>query len=173
MKTKNVCWLFLVYFVALLISGCTTSSNNPNDLNDDVRMNISFVDQNGKDLLNPKQKHAITEQNTDIYYLANGEKKKVFDNNLDHPKHFYIWYAEDLDTYFMTLFPNRAFKDNESHSSVTYIKFADGTMDTVKVKAKKADIWGVTKVWYNQTLRWDISDQQPRKFTIERDITEN
>lgn len=164
-KIKNLYSMkfILASFIICGVIGCSISDSNVEALDDDIRMNISFVDETGNDLLNPNHPDAITEQNTDLYYVVDGEKERVFEGHLDHPKQFYIWHAEEQDIYYMTLFPNREFTNN---MSTTFIEFADSAMDTIQVEVEKENVWVCTKVWYNQELKWKIEDDKPRLLSI-------
>lgn len=160
----------LLYICTVLFSflGCSLSGNNPSAIDDDTRIHFLFVDQEGNDLLNPDHPHAITEHNTDLYYLVKNEKQKVFEKNLDHPKHFHIWKSDETGFYYMTLFPNHNFTNN---TSLTYIEFADSSTDTVKIEVEEENIWVCTKVWFNQQLKWSIEDDGYRLLTITKNMT--
>lgn len=42
-----------------------------------------------------------------------------------------------------------------------YLEFEDGSLDTIKTQIDRptSNSTFVTKVWYNGTLRWDVSDK--------------
>lgn len=114
-----------------------------------------FRDTSGNNLLNPHHPNAITEQNTDLYYLIDGQKEKVFNGNLDSPKGFHIDKGDDtaLYEYFLHLYANTIRGQN---TATTYIQFNNDSMDTVKVSYEySGNSVHLNKVWYNQELRFD------------------
>lgn len=160
--------LLKILAIGFLIVGCSTGSDgNRATINTDVK--IVFVDQQGNNLLNPENQNTITEQNTNLYYLVNGEKQKVFEGTLDCPKQFCIEKSESSGTYYMQVFPNIIHGQNET---ITYIEFSDSSMDTIKVHYEDGRGYTyVTKVWYNHQLRWDNdADRGILRFKVTRAI---
>jgi hypothetical protein len=50
-------------------------------VNMDTGMAIRYVDSAGNDLLNPATAGAFTSQTIDVYYLRDGQKKRVFNGS--------------------------------------------------------------------------------------------
>lgn len=98
-------FILIIITLAMLTISCDTSSA-PNGVVIETSINISFVDGKGSDLLNPDHSEAITEQNTDLYYLIDGKKEKYFKDNLDYSKGFFISDEKLSNWYFMGIFPN-------------------------------------------------------------------
>lgn len=165
--------LLFILTSAVLFVAC--NSTTPDHTVKSTNIDFSFVNEDGEDLLNPSHPHAITEQNTDLYYLINGEKEKVFDKNLDYPKHFFIPDEKLSDKYFMRVFPNIV---KGQKTAISYIQFSDTTMDTIKVEyTDEPGLTVVTKVWYNGALRFNINDKNQenieytsRYITITREV---
>jgi hypothetical protein len=79
---------FLGVFTLLFIAaGCgpkTSPCCGPGPINNLII--VQYVNKKGEDLLNPAQSHAITTKNTNLYYLIDGQMKKVYDIYSDLPK---------------------------------------------------------------------------------------
>ena len=143
--------IFHLVLSAFLLLSC--SSTGPDETFRSTDINFSFVDKNGNDLLRSSHSDKITEQNTDLYFLKNGKKQRAFDDNLDHPKHFFISDEKISNRYFMRVFPNII---DGQETATTYIEFSDASKDTIKVQYKDEPTV-VTKIWYNGELRWDTN----------------
>lgn len=147
--------LFLFVLTAIIMIGCSTvSSDNSTFLSNDVY--IKYVNKKGENLLNPAHSHAITEQNTNLYYLINGKKKRVYRPNLDAPKMFVIGNGFDSSgDYEMKLFANTP---PDQMTAITYINFKNFPTDTLKVQYESPNSSiAITKVWYNGELRLDLT----------------
>lgn len=134
---------------------CSTDSGTVYE----VSIGISFVDQNGQDLLDPSHSNAITEQNTDLYYMIDDSLVKQFEGHLDHPKMFHIpdETSPHNENYQLVVFSN-IIKNQDT--AFTYLEFEDGSMDTIKTQYEIADNSTiVTRVWYNGDLKCDIYDK--------------
>lgn len=158
---------------ALLLYGCSTSPNSETVVNTSV--DIIFIDKNGKELLNPNELNAITEQNTDLYYLINGEKQKIFKGHLECPKMFCINNTKDNNTtvynYIMKVFANTI---RGQKTATTYLEFEDGSMDTIKVAyvffGAGNNSVTLTKIWYNGKLKASGEGEWPPVLAIQQDF---
>lgn len=111
------------------------------------------MDKSGSNLLNPKHDHAITEENTTLYYLVEGQKKKVYDESKNFPKGFFI--TDETGSYEMALFPNIV---TGKKTASTLVTFENYPTDTLKVEYVQSDkVTALTKVWYNDQLKWDTN----------------
>lgn len=145
--------LLLFFVLTVIVAGCSTvSPNNPGThMNSGVL--IKYVNDKGENLLNPAHPHAITEQNTNLYFLVNGKKKKIYKPHLDTPKMFFI--ANNLDStgeYLMAVNANTLPGQN---TAITYIVFKDYPTDTLKIQYKSINGVALTKAWINGKLRLD------------------
>lgn len=87
--------------------------------------------------------------------MIDGQKEKVFNENLDSPKGFHIDKGDDTAPYeyFLHLYANTIRGQN---TATTYIQFNNDSMDTVKVSYEySGNSVHLNKVWYNQELRFD------------------
>lgn len=160
MKIKLLPIICLTVLLGIM-QGCSTQVCGCMQI--DTQIHINFVDQNGHSLVNPNHPHAMTKRNTDLLFLENGQKKIV--------DHKFEVVADTADSrYFLNIQPNIIKGQN---TSIAYLRFDDSTMDTLKVEYQYGDnLEVVEKVWYNQQLRWDREEGQPRLFKVTRNIEE-
>lgn len=143
----------LFTMILMILVSCTSSTDGGDAIETLTR--IVYLDKNGNNLLNPNHEDAITETNTSVYYLKDGEKVKR-DNK------FYI--AEESGKYTMGVHPNLG---SSQETAVTYIEPGDFDMDTIKVAYSESNSTiAVTKVWYNSELRWDVDDREDRELEV-------
>ncbi|MEX0858387.1 MAG: hypothetical protein WD016_09575 [Balneolaceae bacterium] len=163
--------------------GCSTDSEPGTVI--ETGFTIAYVDQDENDLLDPAHPNAITEGNTDLYYLINGEMVKQYENHLDHPKKFSVVTEEKLfDRYFMHISPNTIEGLDTAITYITYLEFENNSLDTIKTQYRRpspsSNSIFVTKIWYNGELRWDVDDKSllehpnneyvGRYFTVTRNL---
>ena len=160
--------IFLLSLSILFVACSTTDSSPGAVLSTDVT--ISYVTEDGTDLVNPEQTNAIGDQNTELYYLQNGETTEYFESNLDNPNGISVIEPNRLpsDHYGLKILANTIPGQNQA---TTYIRFSDGTQDTLKAEYENngnSDVNGtvITKVWYNQEIRWSTEEESERFFTI-------
>lgn len=165
---QKLIYLTVLIFSLVAAAGCNTTSPDAGTALD-IRIDLLFQNEKGENLLNPNHPNAITEQNTDLYFQIEGQNQKVFDGNLDCPKMFCIQELEDDAPYkyLMLLTPNIIEGQN---MATTYIRFSDATMDTLRVAYEyNTPATYVTKIWYNQELRWSLDENgedNPLRFLI-------
>lgn len=125
---------------------------------------LSIVDQNGNDLLDPAHPDAITKSNTDLYYLENGEMEKK-----QAPRNFSIETEEkQFERYAMRISTS---KYEGGVAEFWYLEFEDESTDTIRVQYKKSDnSTYLTKIWYNDKLRWDAENNHRRFFTVTHEV---
>ncbi len=149
-------YILILITVSFLFLSCSTDSGTVYE----TAIDISFVDQNGQDLLNPVYQNGITEQNTDLYYLVDDSLMKQYERHLDHPKMFFVSdeKSQHNDNYFLRVFANIVEGQN---IAFTYLEFENGSMDTVKTQYEIGDnSTVVTKVWYNGLLKCNVYDKE-------------
>lgn len=149
---------FIVVGLCMVIAACS-ASDSVNTVKD-TGIDFFFVDENGNDLLDPNSDSAITEENTDLYYLEDGEKERVYESHLDSPKMFFVSDEKRSGNYFMRVFPNII---RGQEKAITYLKFENGVEDTIEAQYVAEDHFTVVgKVWYNGELKWDGDRGEPR-----------
>jgi len=85
-------------------------------------------------------------------------------DNTDYPNaHFY--YKDDIDSlYAIRIFLN---SDETVTHPITYIKWDDTDMDTIKATYKRTDNTIVLdSIWYNNNLIWNSNDNVRKSFII-------
>lgn len=119
-----------------------------------ANLSISYVNENGDDLLNKNTPNYIDSANIDIYYLIDGERVRFYDARMDLPESFQIYYDKNVDKYFLDLHLSYFMEDS---ISVTYIQNKED-IDTVKSKFRIFEGgYGYEKIWYNDVLMLDNS----------------
>jgi len=121
---------------------------------------IAFCNQEGLDLLDPNKAVSFKESEIDIYTIIDGEKTQVYEANLDHPEHFFVYYHDDIGKYFLRIF---SVGDIIDEISTTYINFGDGTEDRIDFEISGPH---VIKVWYNEVLMWDVSNAMAERIEV-------
>ncbi|MCW9707491.1 hypothetical protein [Fodinibius salsisoli] len=152
---------------AILVTAIMVGCSSPNDANVYIGANVDFffVNEQGEDLLDPDHPNAITEKNTDLYYLEDGERKKVFEGHLDSPKKFSITSEKRSGKNWMRVFTNLI---PDQDTTTTYLQFSDFPEDTIRVQYGFTDnSTYIRKIWYNGELKLDIDwDEQPQVIKI-------
>jgi hypothetical protein len=149
-------YILILITVSFLFLSCSTDSGTAYE----TAIDISFIDQNGQDLLDPANEIVITEQNTDLYYLVDDSLMKQYEGHLDHPKMFFVSDEKSWpnDNYFLRVFSNII---EGKSTTFSYLEFEGGSMDTIKTQYEIGDnSTVVTKVWYNGDLKCDVYDKK-------------
>ena len=158
-----------IIYVLVMATALMTCSDSPGSIDGVAQPNpsveLSFVDGNGEDLLNPNHQNYWNEDSLRIYYLKDGEKSRVYNGNLDHPENFKIVEVKDDNNFIMLWLNNHI----EEGFTTTFIEFPDGSMDTIKIKARriKGSVWA-DKLWYDGELAWEKSEKDENGNTKPR-----
>lgn len=117
----------------------------------DTDIEFSVKDTMGNDLLNPINQNSFDTDQISILYLKNDEKVRYFDEDMNHPKGFFIYKHEN--EFRIRIFPNT--NKNETNP-VTFIKWSDADIDTVECIIKRTISSEICKkVWFNKELVWE------------------
>lgn len=128
-----------------------------------IDVSISYVNEEGVDLLDPQAHDASFYNHFNVFYLqlneATGELEQVEAN----PKTQYSFYTdESTGRVALRVFPNREFIDGYSK---TLIESPRDDFDTLRVKGHKEGRGAIAeRVWYNGTMVWETADPEPRRF---------
>ena len=79
---KKQIYLLFVLFLVIMFASCTEKvkpTPNPDYMNYDIAVGISFLNNQGQDLLNSDTPDYFDYRNFDLYYLVNGEMVSVAD----------------------------------------------------------------------------------------------
>ncbi|WP_321299679.1 hypothetical protein [Marinifilum fragile] len=148
--------------IALLLFACS-SDDEQHVAHFGLSFDFSVLDSDGNDLLNPNNENSFKESDIKLYYLINGEKKEVYNPNMDSPRNFFI-YQEGSDAYRIRIFLN----DTESEEkTITYILWNNIDSDTISAEVYRNSKYNLTrmeKVWFNGQLIYELTDNTTESF---------
>lgn len=145
-----------IFLIAVLVFCISCSKKQVSEIFIDASVEIAYHDLNGTDLLDPNNENSFQQSNIDVYEIVNGVKTKVYESNLDYPEHFLLYKNDDKGTYFLRLFGQGTITNGVSTS---FINFGNGTEDRIYFELDEMSTGSIhcNKIWYNQTLVWDVS----------------
>jgi hypothetical protein len=127
---------------------------------------FTALDEQGKNLLDPKKEGFYSFKNIKIFCERNGKLVELYESNLDMPRNFRIHPPEFDRDYIMALVLN---------SKKTVIQWNEMEADTIQAEIHDngASII-VRKVYHNGELKWNGETAKTgRKFTINKQRQEN
>lgn len=131
----------ILIFLAGLCSNCKKNAVAP--LNGRGAIDLIVTDIHGGNLLDPSNPDGYKEKDIDMYFLVKGEKKRVYEPNLTHPKHLWIQVVDSV--YRLTFFA-----DESALQTTTFLQWRKASVvseDTIQCKyGKYGDL---EKVWIN------------------------
>lgn len=147
--------------MASVLFGCKKT-----DINDsfviDATIELSLVDSDGNDLLNPQHDNAIDHAGIKIFYLIDREFQEVYDLTKDIPRNFYIRQHET--EYRIHVFLNMGKGEEFPETS---IQWNGSDTDNVKAKFRRApSLVAVNEVWLNDEVVWSTDDRKELHFTL-------
>jgi hypothetical protein len=153
-----------LYFLLLpfILAACSISQNEPDMCCTiiDVGVAIKYVNENGENLL--EGENALDINDITVYHKADGEWQRYFEGNLDYPKGLAIIDIENEK--FLRVFVSEI--TDESFSE-TKLQFAEEDEDIIKAEVNKNESSAiVTKVWYNNELKWATTDGTERRLEV-------
>lgn len=121
-----------------------------------ANVEISIVDSQGTDRLDPDHPHSLTEQSLDLYHVDETEKQRFSTG---------IAIYEGEDTFIMQLTLSNHVEDDGN--TTTLIEFPGGTLDTVTMEPLNEDANVVKRLWYDGELAWenDLEYTMPIEIT--------
>ncbi|NOQ27487.1 MAG: hypothetical protein GQ564_19160 [Bacteroidales bacterium] len=141
---KNIVLIFSIFFI---LNACEKDEPMENVQN---IIHISYTNSIGDDLLDENTVNHIDPSNIDIYYLSEGAKIRVYDENMDLPESFKIYFNQTYNKYFLQIQLSHFVIDNLSE---TYIHINED-VDTIKCEYEIIDNgYSFQKVWYNSILK--------------------
>lgn len=149
--------ILCLFGIALLLSCQKENNDFCGCLFFDLTVEMSVVDKNGTDLLDPKNPLAIDRSKIKLFYPENGILKEVFNPLGDYPRDFMIYPVEGKN-YRIRVFTT---------TPITYIQWSDADTDTLKCEYIKTDNSTIcSKVWFNDAPVYDIKDGKERYFEV-------
>tara|TARA_Y100000815_G_C13091502_1_gene405837 strand:- start:54 stop:524 length:471 start_codon:yes stop_codon:yes gene_type:complete len=143
----------------MLLLGC---SNDEKDCCTviDTAISIKYLNAEGENLFEVANGYKLSELT--VYHNINGVWERYYEGNLDYPKGLNT--VETDGGVELIVFPSTNMVEN--HISETKIQFSESDSDIIKSQIEKSGSTEiVTKVWYNNELKWE-NNQAERAFQI-------
>lgn len=143
--------------------GISCSEENNNDIyygiSQSTSVDISIVDEQGNDLLDPDNLNRINTSTVELYHIVDGEQLKFFYGHLDYSEGYRVYNPGDLgfnDNYLFCVMHTCGYgAEKDDTMPVTYIKWANNDIDTLQCKYEISDYEVFcTKVWFIGELVW-------------------
>lgn len=135
----------------------------------DTGVFIAYKDSNNQDLLAPSTPNNIKAEDIDIYRLLNtGQKKQIYDANMDMPESFAIGKSSNGIDYLMTLGLAPCSDCYSTQNKATFfIRYKDGSEDTLVGEYNADRTYHITllKIWINGTLKYDVGPSNTKPTT--------
>jgi hypothetical protein len=152
--------VFMAAAMVLLVA-CNKKEVPTNGVAVEIYIDISYVDQNGNDLLNPENPTSYNPNDFGLYYLKNGKKTLYYMSNYNEP-HGYskVWYFPESKLYCFRLFPP---------ADTSYLQISNDITDTIR---SSVEIYNggasmfLTKLWYNDSLVWPNDYSQAHNYIV-------
>ncbi|TRZ41639.1 hypothetical protein [Robertkochia solimangrovi] len=158
--TKYTMKFALFVFLQLILS-CSADNEQENFVvNTMVEFKLS--DDQGNDLLNPKNPNAYEESQIRLFYSSNDALVEVYDPLMDHPRNFLIYPHEN--EYRIRIFLNN---DSNEERPVTVIQWSATNQDVLKAEIRRtSNAELIQTIWLNETLIWDTSHHTEPYFEL-------
>lgn len=158
-------YLFYLLLISLVIS-CSSNDDNEkiNNAIIDTSIDISYFNKDSLDLLDQKKDYAYNEKNIELFYIDNNKKTKIFNANLDYPKGFKVFKHEVDNIHRIAIFGKN---DKTKKRDTILIKLNEKEIDTLVYTTKYTNnVEEITKVWYNDVIKWEVPYTKERYFSI-------
>lgn len=152
--------IFYTILCLLLMNSC--NNENEEQYNLDVGFELSIINSNGEDILNPNHTNAIKHSDIKLFYLINGEKEEVYNGNYTYPRNFKIY--EHQNEFRIGISQN--YSDMEE-KPLTYIQWNDIDTDTIEsIYERNSNSVLQRKIWINGDLLWESNSGIEPFFVI-------
>ena len=159
MRAFFSCIVLVVFLV-----GCKKTNVNDSVVIDKA-IELSLVDAEGNDLLNPQHDYAIDPADIKIFYRIDGEWQEVYDPTKDSPRNFFIRQHET--GYRIHIFLN---SDEGEEFPETAIQWNEFSTDNVKAKFRRSSsLLVIDEVWLNDEAVWSSDDRKELHLTLIKD----
>ena len=123
----------------------------------DLDIQLSFVNADDEDLLDTNLENSIRSDEINLYYLINGQKVRVIDNQIDRSENFNVSYSEYFKKNVLHLVVSHHLDEN--NQSITFLELNQNDTDTIKCSIiERGNVTFINTVWYNDQLI--ITNQQ-------------
>lgn len=167
MKAIN---LIIIVAIAFFMSNCNKENTDMTVV--DLGIYISFIDNNGTDLLNPNNDVSYKENEIKVFHLLNGKKELFYKSNLDHPNGFFIVHDEKISNYYYLGVGVNDYDNGSTanpYEAITLLELSENVTDTITCKIEKGENSLLTRqVTYNGKVVWDWDDNTERRITIKK-----
>lgn len=147
--------------LCILLFSCSSSDPDNCCTIIDTAVKIKYVNENGENLLETEEPLEISD--ITVFHKVNSKWEEYYEGNLDHPKGLmelemneekYLGVSVSIST------------DNDSISE-TKLRFPNGDEDIIRTKLNlNANNIIITKLWYDDELKWQTEDKTERHFSI-------
>lgn len=152
-KTSTMKNLILLLLTVTLISCSTEQSDCCTII--DTAVSIKYVNGDGENLLETDNNLSVNDIN--IYHKIDNEWIAYYKGNLDRPKG--IAAVQTEEGLFLEVFPSSTIVENSY--SETKIEFSESEADILRTEIDRSNSNEiVTKVWYNDELKWEGNNAQ-------------
>ncbi|SFH18814.1 hypothetical protein [Pedobacter insulae] len=140
----------LILFVALIQISCR-EKNCCTII--DATVDLSIMNSNGYDLLNPNTPGALNEENIDILILKNGAKVRLYRGNLDVAKFFKI--RNSNNKHIFQMYFDVSPESFNGNKITQFIRYKDGTEDEIvgEFNENRKTNTLLQKVWINGVVK--------------------
>ena len=151
----------LLALLTIILVSCT--SDDPENCCTYISLgtDIKYENSEGINLLDGSNTYNVSE--IEVFHRIDGEWERYFEGNLDYPKG--LKKIEIDGENYLTVFLSNGV--NEDNISGTKLVFDNGEEDIIKsVVDKSSGNQIVTKIWYNEELKWSNEENVEPRFTI-------
>ena len=139
--------IILFLNIGILLTAC--SHKNDCCVHIDTGISIKYLNQEGENLF--EIENGYHESDITMYHKINKEWQEYYKANLDSPKGITI--IDQEDGKYLLISPSTTLTENGY--SETKITFSEADSDIIKTEIDKSNSNTiVTKVWYNDVLKW-------------------
>lgn len=152
----------------MLLSSIIFSCDTEDNINFDVKINLTIENADGIDLLNPLTVGAISKNDIKIFFEINGERKTYqsinSDVTLDNPDGFSI-YPPDGSVTFGGKYHLNIISNPTIGNAVTIIEInGRDDIELISEVVEKNGSITIKKIWLNDNLVWPIEGNQDAKY---------
>ncbi|AYN06162.1 hypothetical protein [Flavobacterium sp. 140616W15] len=144
---KNICFFFTLF----TLLSCDNSNTEESSDNIDNAIEFSIFNSQNGDLLDSKNPNSLDISNIKLFYVVNGGKQEVYNQNLTYPRNFKVFKHEN--EYRIRVFLNNT---ETTDKPITYIQWNSSDTDTIEATFERTERSILkNKVWLNGNQVWE------------------
>ncbi|MDA7501931.1 hypothetical protein N8482_01520 [Chitinophagales bacterium] len=152
--------LHCLFLIGILLTASSCNNDESCCTNVDTEISIKYLNQNGQNLFELTDGYSLSD--ITIYHRVNDEWVYYSEANLTYPKG--IRTVDREDGTYLSIFPSTTIV-MDSYSE-TKIEFSADDIDLIRTEIDNSNSNTiVTKVWYNQELKWEAYETE-REFVV-------